>query len=411
MKSKEPFKILTSDILITDKIISFADNPQHTQALESLVKEFNINPDDKEPLTLEQFGRFKARLDAMEGLNISSEPGGSSANTVVTANKLLGPNRVASTFLGVVGHTKDDKIIRKSLSDAGVHLEEAKAASGDESKSATSYVIVFPNRKRSIVTYPGNAKEILDKSIIAKELVAKHDALLVQGGLWEKFNWDFADELLKQRWQQNKELYLCLPTKAKFGELQHEHFERLIPSANVVLSNDDELAITYHTMTADEKKIWTKQEEKGATEKIREEASIKLEHARREARHKLQDTFANHSALNENPNIDQRQIAYVTRGGRGISIITKDSIQDVPASKIDKMVNNLGAGDTCFAGILAGHIQGLHKRQCAEMGNYLAAAKMGKNGARLDDPRAALEEIAPHAAAKLFADEQVRQIL
>ncbi len=405
MAQKKPFKILTSDILIADTVIAYNQNEDKRAEIDTLVKDFKLRPGDKIALNKEQFEAFSSRI---EGLATTIYPGGSSANTTTTLNNLLGPERVDATFLGVAGEGTYSNIIRKSLRDSRVKLIPHTLPAGSPSpQTAVSFVVVFDDGQRAIATYPGNAKDIIKKNMITDEMVKDCDALLVQGSLWQKLDRDVANELLIKRWAQNKELFLCLPTHAKFGEENADIFQYFMPSANLVLANDDELAITCKTMTAAEKELWTTQKKDGTVEEKRA-AEINLEAARLSAREIVRDQFANISALPERPEMNQKQVAFVTRGEKGISVITKDGIEDIPAAEIDKITNTLGAGDTCFAGIIAGHIQGLSNKQCAEMGGYLAREKLSANGARLANPRASLERGAPHAVAKLFADEQVR---
>ena len=367
--------ILASDILIADVIT----NVQGNAKLEELTKKYKLAPGGKTALTLEQFNEF---AQAVEGHPITIMPGGSAANTLTTMSKLLG-DKVDSQFIGITGKGMYSNMIKNSLTEAKVKLIPEKIPQGAPApEAALSYVLVFPGGERSIVTYPGNARDILKPQMVTDDLVKKTDVVLVQGSLWQKLDWEFADKLLKERWNHDKELWLTLPTQAKFGEEKADHFKWLINSADVVLSNEEELTRIYKTHAAD--------------------AAVK----------ELQHALKRQSEIKKEQGKSQRRepVGFITCGSKGAIVVTANEIVPVdnfPVRKEDK-VNTLGAGDTAFAGFAAGHLLDLPYTTCAQMGMALAAEKIKFNGARLPDPKAALKKASPYLS-KLVEEKQKSQ--
>ncbi len=360
-------RILTSDILISDLNTPLSGNPQ----LKSLVEKYNLTPGGKLALTDEQFAEFSK---AVQGHPITMFPGGSSANTVVTLSKLLGKDKVDVQFVGVVGDGVYSKIIKSSLDEVGIKLLPDKDDyKGFSPQTAVSYIIHLPDGENTTVTHLGNAKSILKPDIITDEMVKNTDVLLVQGSLWQKMDWNFADRLLDMRWKNNKELWLALPTNAKFGNDNAKHFQYLITSSNVVLGNDKELARIYQT-TPDEA----------------------LKH--------LQQAFKEHKVLErEGRNRNRKPVGFITRSEKGAAIVTEDGIEYIPPhAKIDKIESLSGAGDTSFAGFAAGYIQGLPDKTSAQIAMALASEKLRHNGPRLDNPRESLRKASPHLATEVL---------
>ncbi len=373
-------RILTSDLLIADIIASLETEEggvKHTnEALKALVEKYDLKPGSKIAIDEAQFDEFS---HAIEGQAVSIQPGGSSFNTITTLNKLLGKTLEAQ-FIGAAAEGMYSRIIKRALDSAGISLVPESFEEGQRPQAAVSFVILFPNGERTIATYPGNAKDVLKPEMITDDMVENTDILLVQGSLWRKFDWDFADKLLELRWKHNKELWMTLPTNATFGENNAEHFQWALTSADVILSNDDELARIYKT------------DKETALRRMQQE----LEH------HKVLEW--------EGKPQRRKPVAFVTRGKEPAAIITAhEPIKYVPTViKQEEIVNTLGAGDTSFAGFLAGHISGLELEQSAHLAMVLAGEKLKVNGPRIDDPRAALEKASPDLAHFLH-DAQLRQ--
>ncbi len=360
--------ILTSDILIADLITPLSGNGK----LESLVKKYDLKAGGKAALTDEQFEEFS---QAVQGYPVTMLPGGSSSNVLATLSKLFGKDNVNVKFIGVVGDDVYSKGIKSSLKEAGIKLlPDSNTYKNFSPQTAVSYVILLPNGERTIATHTGNAKSILKPDIITDELVKNTDAMLVQGSLWQKLDPNFADKLLDMRWKHNKELWLALPTHAKFGEEKAEQFQWLVTSANVVLGNDEELARIYHTSP--------------------DEALVKL-----------QQVFKEHNVLErEGRSGGKKPVGFITRGKKGSVVVTEDGIKEILPYpiKVEEIKNTLGAGDTAFAGFAAGYIKALPNETSAKIAMALASEKLRYNGPRLENPRESLRK-----ASRELSDELI----
>ncbi len=364
--TEKKLRILTSDLSIADAITEINGNSQ----LEKLIADNSLKRGGKAALTDEKSLNFES---AVKDREVAVLPGGSSANVLVTLKKLLGKKNVDVDFLSVVGDDYYGKIIRDSFDEVGINLLPDKTIyQGQNPQVAVSYVMTYPNGERTIATNPGNAKAILKKDIVTDDMVKKSDVIFVQGSLWEKLDHDFADKLLELRWnhrKDKKQLWLALPTHAKFGEEKADMFNWLIPSANLILGNGEELSRIYKTS----------------------DTNVALQ--------KLKQTFEEHPVL-RNEGFDKEQVAFITLGERGAAIVTKDKIKYVSPRDIkpEEVVNTLGAGDTAFAGFIAGYIKELPHEASAEIAMALANQKLRHNGPRLDNPLSSLHKASPYLA-------------
>lgn len=454
MTENKKFRILTSDLLIADVISPLEGNGALRKLVEEYQRHGKVKPDSKLAIDHEAFERFAKAvpIDQCETM-----PGGSSANTMVTLKKTL-PDDVDVTFLGVVGNDRNprslDSNIRNSLVDAGITLIDPPA-NGVKPQAATSFVIKFDPRvdgpendgKRAIATYPGNAKDLLRSSMITPELMAEHDAVFVQGSLWQKLHESprvegghapeehlgFADKLLKLRWEQGKELWLSMPTTADFskdtsGEWTHAekaiHFRNLIKSANVILSNGEEMARVY-TDEHERREISDIMEKRRINDadlktqgvaklvesgKLTPEEvakfdfpnrSVVIDTAIRRLRDSLKDRLLEKERDRNHWKGSTEQVAFVTCGKEPGLVVTADMVSQVNAAPVpdNERKFNLGAGDTTFAGILTAHVKKVPPRlpvrpyeRHMEIGMALAEAKLRqeKPSARVENPRQAL---------------------
>jgi ribokinase len=80
------------------------------------------------------------------------------------------------------------------------------------------------------------------------------------------------------------------------------------------------------------------------------------------------------------------QFAVVKQGPLGCVIVTRDWWYQVPAFKVDPLVDTVGAGDTFDAAFMAGMLSGLEMRDCAILANAMGAACVHKVGAGTNAP-------------------------
>ncbi len=365
--NKTSKRILTADLLIADLVLKYDDS----DAMREQVKKLGMKPGGKGRINRTEFEEFSG---AVAGVPILTYPGGSSSNTLRTLGKLMGGS-VQTNFIGVVGGGFYSSMIRGSLREAGIRIipDDSERLDLKGAETAVSFVILYKNGERSIVTYPGNAAKFITPDLITDEMVKETDILFLQGNTREKFNASVPDKLLKLRWEHNKELWLALPTTQAFAISNRDYFQWLIASANVVMSNETEVQNIFGTRS--------------------------LEDALRRMQVVFSDTKK--SDLMKS----REQIGFITAGKDGAFVVTAHEIGAVPAASDIKIVNSLGAGDTSYAGFMAGMITGRGPIESAELAMVLAAEKLKTDGPTIPNPRSALTKTVPHIAARLFGPD------
>ncbi len=382
--------ILSSDILIADVIIPLLTPEELAHKSQDFRQKYELLNTKLDEILEEKKARrgqkaaiSKEQLDALSGLAhelgmVHEEnivPGGSSANTLTTLAKLMkGKARVC--FLGAVGEGKFDPTISESLSEADIErIPETFPAMPE---SATSLVFVAPDGSRTITTYPGNAKDMLKSEMVTDDVIDDTNVIFVQGSLWEKMGDRLPNRLLTVGWEQNKEVWLALPTHARFKpDMPEETYKWLITSADVVLGNDEELQRIY------------KKDFQGALEELSDALTERDKVRQREGK----------------PERKKDAVAFITRGKEGAVVVHPNrkfeyvGIADIEPGEIK---NTLGAGDTSFAGFLAGHIAGMKPKGSAAFAMELAAEKLRWNTARIPEPRDAMLRNVSRAATVLI---------
>jgi len=332
-------RILSSDILIADVITRLDGN----RKLQELVEKYDLKPGGKTAINLAQFDEFSR---AVAGFPVTITPGGSSANTLVTLKKLM-DSAVDVDFLGVVDHDISGTMIKDSLDEVGITLHPWPSP---PAQTATSYVILLKDGQRTIATYPGNARDVLMPEMITETLVERADIIFLQGSLWTKMGASYADRMLDLALRMHKQIWLALPTYSLPSGEHTDIFRDAIACAQLVLGNEEELARIYHTAP---------------------EAALA----------QLQSTL-------------KEQVGFITRGDKGAALVSRQGIERfAPPPLAHAVVNTLGAGDTAFAGFMAGTLKKFPPQKSAELAIALASAKLKVNHARLADPKAALQKL------------------
>lgn len=333
--------------------------PQRTHYihLNQLIDEFlaagHTKRGQKLGLSEEQFVRLTKAMSQIRTDGVAA--GGSASNTLNTLCKLLG-NYVNVDFLGVVARSgAHSNIIRDGLEEVGINLIPNPTPL--EAKSAISHVINGPEGKTTL-TYRGNAREILKPEMITDELVEKSNAVFIQGSSWEKFEHILPDTFTKKRWLRDRELWLALPTQSEFKTKDPNFYQYLITSSDVVLGNQEELMRVYQTSEP------------------------------QDAIEKLQSDLAKRDGIREQEGLPPRAHeakAFITDGENPAIVVTPHKVEYIPVIPLptDRVSYHVGAGDTAFAGFLAGHIAGLTPKESAELAVELAYAKMKYNSARI----------------------------
>ncbi|MCE2927565.1 MAG: carbohydrate kinase family protein [Rickettsiales bacterium] len=455
VKRNDPLRILTADTLITDYIVKDEVIPE---LVASYHQQGKLLPDSKMQISRKQYDEL---MQATQGRYETKAPGGSSFNTSLTLRRALG-DKVAVSFMGVLGEDEDSRRILRELQKAEIKLVPLSANHDQFApmpEAATSFVVMYQDRRRAVASYPGTSKSYLLPEMVTEKRVNDADVVFLQGSLWQKLDetfpvhnghaeehaLGFADKLMKYRWSLGKELWFALPTQQNYGTIKRSHhdkaahFRHVMAESNVILGNSEELARAY-TYDNEYEDIARIIKERGITAadlkqddanpdpiaRLVEQEKLTADEVRRydfmnhsvqaqTAFERLQQTLAKEPLLAASKDDKHHggawkgstnQVAFITCGKQGSVVITKDGTQHFPAAVIhkDEIKNTVGAGDTAFAGFLTGYIHKEPYADCAKMASELACAKLRHNGATLPDPKAVFRQYFSEFAGKLDAE-------
>lgn len=93
---------------------------------------------------------------------------------------------------------------------------------------------------------------------------------------------------------------------------------------------------------------------------------------------------------------DKCEIAAITCSEKGSIIIRGDSVTEIKAAPVSKVVDTTGAGDAYAAGFLFGYTEGMSMAQCGQLGSIAAAEVISHIGPR---PLTQLSTLIPKKAA------------
>ena len=93
---------------------------------------------------------------------------------------------------------------------------------------------------------------------------------------------------------------------------------------------------------------------------------------------------------------DNCEIVAITRSEKGSTIVRGETITEVKAEPVSKVVDTTGAGDAYAAGFLYGYTEGLNMAQCGQLGSIAAAEVISHIGPR---PQVRLSDLIPKRAA------------
>ena len=275
------------------------------------------------------------------------------------------------------------------------------------------------------------------------------ETLPVENGHAPDHQLGVADTLMKKRWEMGKELWLTMPTQADFSkktkivdgkevkltieerETQHNnkaaHFRHLVESANVVMGNGEEISRVY-TYPHERAEIKQKLREAGIdTDALKDRSDLvkklgkdriaelngdhydiinnsvhidvalkRLNEALQKETLKLKCDPKNIAQGETRWKGDTSQVAFVSLGKEGSVVVTKEKDgvgKKVPVAELDEkeILNRIGAGDTSYAGFLAGYMEKKQNPQisyddCANLGMWLAREKLKVDGPRIPNP-------------------------
>jgi sugar/nucleoside kinase (ribokinase family) len=265
--------------------------------------------------------------------------GGSCANTIAGAASL-------GSAVAYIGRVRDDdlgRIFTHDIRAAGVEYATAAASSGPG--TARCLVMVTPDAQRTMCTYLG-ASVGLGPADIDPDLVRRAAVTYLEGYLWDPPE---AKEAFRAAIAAAKAAgrRVALTLSDPFCVERHRgEFLSLVENdIDILFANEDEIVALYGA--------------EGVEEAV--------------------------GALR-----GRCPIAAVTRSEKGSIVVTDGAVHEVPAARVERVVDTTGAGDLYAAGFLHGLTAGLPLPECARIGGIAAAEIIAHVGARPEADLAAL---------------------
>lgn len=261
--------------------------------------------------------------------------GGSAANTIAGVASFGGR-------VGYVGKVRGDQlgeVFRHDIRATGVHYEVPLAEAGPP--TARCLILVTPDAERTMNTFLG-ISTLLEPADVDEALVAAAKVVYCEGYLWDV---ESAKAAIRKAMaiakQQDAKVALTLSDTFCVDRHRDEFRQLLDHYVDVVFANEAELCALYEVSD--------------------------VEQAVKEVRGSV-------------------EIACVTHGPRGSSVVTAAEIVDVPAWTTGTVIDTTGAGDLYAAGFLSGYTTGTDLRTAAWYGSVAAGECIGHTGPRPQTP-------------------------
>lgn len=295
---------------------------------------------EKDKMYLIDLERHHALLEALKGMRVIPEPGGSCANTLLGVAQLGG----RTAYCGKVGADDYGQVYIDKLEEAGV----TSFIKADGHLTGSTVILVAPDASRTMNTYLGACQE-LTAADVPLEALRRARTLYITGYLWDTPG-------------QQEAARLALETATEAG-------------TDVVMSLSDPFCVDRHADA--------------------------FRHLLRDHVHLV---FANREEALAITGTDNAQQALetmrdwcpgvaITLGAEG-ALICEDGetvyVEPEPVQPVD----TTGAGDAFAAGYLYGRITGAPLLQRGRLGSHFASRVILQMGPRLDgDVRAALADV------------------
>lgn len=257
--------------------------------------------------------------------------GGSVANSIVCMSQ----NDINSVFIGKVADDEIGSAFINGLNKEGVKFGSSQFS--DTEKTGRCIVMVSKDAQRTMSTYLGISQKLNDKDI-NEDLIKKSNILYLEGYLWDL---DDAQSAIKKSISIAKEN----ETKIAFSVSDVFCVERFRDSFIEIIKNDCDIVF------ANEEEI---------------------------------KALTGETDVNEVSNslIEKNKILAVTRGDKGVVIMSQNSKYELESEKIDNLVDTTGAGDIFAAGFLEYLIKNREIEECGKRGIELASKIIQQYGAR-----------------------------
>jgi sugar/nucleoside kinase (ribokinase family) len=275
-----------------------------------------------------------------ENVGQSTECSGGSVANSLAGLASLGAN---TAFIGKVSDDQLGSIFAHDIRSVGVNFTTPTSDTG--MSTANCIVLVTPDAQRTMATYLGACSEV-SAGDIDKDIISASAITYIEGYLWDTEN---AKEAIRK----------AIDTAKNAGR-------------KVAFTLSDTFCVDRHR---DE-----------FLELIKNDIDI---------------LFANESEVKSLMQLPSTELAIaslrglcsivaVTLGANGSTVLTKDSVVNVPTQAIAKVVDTTGAGDLYASGFLYGLSKGWDMNACAQLGNKCAGEIIQQLGARSTRPLMAL---------------------
>ncbi|MDE3008201.1 MAG: adenosine kinase [Acidobacteriota bacterium] len=270
--------------------------------------------------------------------------GGSVANSIAGVAALGG----TCGYIGKVAADEFGERFRHDLRSMGVELDVA-TAQPDEGATGRCHVFITPDAQRTMATYLGASNQ-LRVSDIREDLIARSEITYVEGYL---FDLPPAKEAIRKvvNYAHDHDSMVALSLSDSFCVDRHrrDFLDLVTGDVDVLLANEAEILSLFQLSRLDQ--VFGALDELGI-------------------------------------------LAVVTRGPQGADVATLSGVVSVPASEVDHVVDQNGAGDMFAAGFLYSLALGADPVEAAELGSLCAGEVITHLGAR---PESDLEELAIEA--------------
>ena len=307
--------------------------------LENQIAQYGM---EKGAMTLIDETRAVELYTQLEGSVETS--GGSGGNTMAGYASFGGKG-------GFIGKVADDdlgKVFQKDLRDIGIKFDTQPLIMG--AKTGRCIILVTPDAERTMNTFLGASVELKAEDI-DEDLIAQAAVTYLEGYLFDKEKAKHAFIKAAEA-AHNSGHRVSLTLSDPFCVDRHRSdFLRLVEGhIDILFANEDEI-----------KSLFMQEE--------------------------FEDAI---SAVSENV-----EIAAITRGAKGATIISDGKRIDVPAAPVNNVVDTTGAGDQFAAGFLYGFTNGRTLETSAKLGALAASEVISHIGPR---PEIALTDLISKAA-------------
>ncbi len=270
--------------------------------------------------------------------------GGSAANTIAGVASLGG----SAGYIGKIGDDEFGEIFRHDLRTLGVELDLA-VADNHEGMTGRCHVFVSDDAERTMATYLGAANQLTINDV-NDALIARSEIVYIEGYLFDlPPAKDAVRHVVEIAHEHDALVALSLSDLFCVERHRRDFLDLITNDVDVLLANEGEALSLFETDDLD--RAFDMLEELGV-------------------------------------------LAVVTVGARGARVSTVHGVVDIPASPVDEVVDQNGAGDLFAAGFLYGLAIGADPVEAAQLGSLCAGEVISHLGAR---PEEDLEVIASAA--------------